>query len=41
MKYTDLSINLGFHKNMQETHWLKLFPKWWSENDPLLQASAE
>ena len=38
MKYTDLSINLGFHKNMQETHWLKLFPKWWSENDPLLQA---
>ena len=38
MKYTDLSINLGFHKNMQETNWLKLFPKWWAENDPLLEA---
>ncbi len=37
MKYTDLSINLGFHKNMQETNWLKLFPKWWAENDPLLE----
>ena len=41
MKYTDLSINLGFHKNMQETNWLKLFPKWWSENDPLLQAIGQ
>ena len=38
MKYTDLSINLGFHKNMQETNWLKLFPKWWAENDPLIEA---
>ena len=38
MKYSDLSINLGFHKNMQETNWLKLFPKWWAENDPLLEA---
>ena len=38
MKYTDLSINLGFHKNMQETNWLKLFPKWWAENDPLIDA---
>lgn len=37
MKYSDLSINLGFTKNMQETNWLKLFPKWWSENDPLLE----
>ena len=38
MKYTDLSINLGFHRNMRETNWLKLFPHWWSENDPLLQS---
>lgn len=41
MKYRDLSINLGFYKNMQETNWLKLFPKWWSENDPLLQAIGQ
>ena len=38
MKYTDLSINLGFTRNMRETNWLKLFPHWWSENDPLLEA---
>lgn len=41
MKYSDLSINLGFQKNMQETNWLKLFPKWWSENDPLLQTIGQ
>ena len=38
MKYTDLDINLGFFRNMRETEWLKLFPHWWSETDPLLQA---
>lgn len=38
MKYTDLSINLGFQRNMRETSWLKLFPHWWSENDPLTEA---
>ena len=38
MKYTDLSINLGFQRNMRETSWLKLFPHWWSENDPLTDA---
>lgn len=38
MKYSDLSINLGFHKNMQETNWLKLFPIWWAENDPLIES---
>lgn len=41
MKYTDLSINLGFYKNMQETNWLKLFPQWWSETDPLLEAIGQ
>lgn len=38
MKYSDLSTNLGFKKNMQETNWFKLFPKWWAENDPLIEA---
>lgn len=37
MKYTDLIENYGFARNMQETSWLKLFPHWWSENDPLLE----
>ncbi len=37
MKYTDLIENYGFKRNMQETNWLKLFPHWWSENDPLLE----
>lgn len=37
MKYTDLIENYGFARNMQETNWLKLFPHWWSENDPLLE----
>lgn len=37
MKYTDLIENYGFTRNMQETNWLKLFPHWWSENDPLLE----
>ena len=41
MKYTDLSINLGFHRNMRETNWLKLFPHWWSETDPLLVAIGQ
>jgi len=37
MKYSEIIDNIDFHKNMQETNWLKLFPKWWSENDPLLK----
>ncbi len=37
MRYTDLIENYGFARNMQETNWLKLFPHWWSENDPLLE----
>ena len=37
MKYTDLIENYGFTRNMRETNWLKLFPHWWSENDPLLE----
>ena len=41
MKYTDLSINLGFHRNMRETNWLKLFPHWWSSNDPLIKVIGE
>ena len=41
MKYTDLSINLGFYRNMRETNWLKLFPHWWSENDPLIQSIGD
>ena len=36
MDYNDLTINSGFQKNMQDTNWLKLFPKWWSANDPLM-----
>ena len=41
MKYSDLVINAGFQKNMRETNWLKLFPTWWSENDPLLNAIGQ
>ena len=41
MKYTDLSINLGFHRNMRETNWLKLFPHWWSSSDPLIKIIGE
>lgn len=41
MKYTDLSINLGFYRNMRETNWLKLFPHWWSANDPLIRVIGE
>lgn len=36
MDYNDLITNSGFQKNMQDTNWLKLFPKWWSANDPLM-----
>lgn len=36
MKYTDLADSTDFFRNMRKTPWLKLFPHWWSERDPLL-----
>ena len=41
MKYTDLADSTDFFRNMRKTPWLKLFPHWYSERDPLLLAIGE
>lgn len=41
MKYEDLDNSDGFFRNMRRTPWLKLFPHWWSEKDPLLNAIGD
>ena len=41
MDYNDLITNSGFQKNMQDTNWLKLFPKWWAANDPLINVIGQ
>lgn len=41
MKYTDLIDTDDFFRNMRRTPWLKLFPHWWDEKDPLLNAIGD
>ena len=41
MKYTDLADSTDFFRNMRKTPWLRLFPHWWSERDPLLLVIGE
>ena len=41
MKYEDLYDDGGFARNMRRTPWLKLFPHWWSEKDPFLNAIGD
>lgn len=41
MKYEDLEDTTEFKRNMRKTPFLKLFPHWWGENDPLLKAIGD
>lgn len=41
MDYGELYDLESFQRNMRKTPWLKLFPHWWSETDPLLNAIGD
>lgn len=41
MQYSELEDTTNFHRNMRKTPFLKLFPHWWDERDPLITAIGD